>query len=141
MGANAGSIKGAVAGYVASRATKAVARATANAFKGNGSSTRAGTTGYKSGKKWNSLTDVNTPNAERQIGHINKQAFGGGQMRTDGEFVYRFDPAHKTGKIHMEVYKKIGSNRWQPYAECDPSTGNIIPGSIEQMSKRKPIRW
>ena len=36
MGANAGSIKGAVAGYVASRATKAVARAILN-FRGSGS--------------------------------------------------------------------------------------------------------
>ena len=98
--------------------------------------TRAGTTGYKTGKSWDSLKPVNSPEMQREIGKINKQAFGGGEMRTDGEYVFRFDPAHQTGKIHMEMYKKVAKG-WQPYAECDPQTGNILEGSLKEMAKRQ----
>ena len=67
---------------------------------------RKGTDGYKTGQTWENLKPVNKPEANRQIGKINKQAFGGGEMRTDGEKLYRFDNGHKNGKIHVEVYKK-----------------------------------
>ncbi len=77
---------------------------------------------------WNSLYDVNTPEMMRKIGKINKKEFGGGEMRTDGVYIYRFDPAHKTGKIHLERYRKIRSNVWQGYGEIDPDTGDLIEG-------------
>ncbi len=101
---------------------------------------RKGTDGYKLGEYWDNLKPVNTSKANQQIGKINKQAFGGGEMRTDGEKLFRFDNGHKNGKIHVEVYKKT-SKGWQPYAECDPKTGAILEGSLEEMARRKPVRW
>ena len=101
---------------------------------------RLGTSGFKEGKYWSGLNPVNTPAANSQIGKINKQAFGGGEIRTDGTYVYRFDPAHKTGKIHIEMYRKIKDNHWRAYAERDPRTGETIAGSIERLAQKKNIR-
>lgn len=101
---------------------------------------RLGTSGYKSGSKWADLKPVNTPETTRQIGKINKQAFGGGEVRTDGEYVFRFDPAHKTAKVHMERYKKIRNGVWQGYGEIDPKTGSVLEGSIDA-TKKRIIKW
>ena len=101
---------------------------------------RRGTTGYKSGKTWDSLTSVDSPAMQKKIGKINKQAFGGGQMRTDGEYLFRFDPSHKTGKIHMERYRKVRNNVWQGYGEIDPVTGAEIDGSIARTAHRE-VKW
>ena len=101
---------------------------------------RKGTEGYKLGKYWENLKPVNKPEANQQIGKINKQAFGGGEMRTDGEKLYRFDNGHKNGKIHMERYEKIGSNKWRGYGEIDPETGNIIDGSIAR-TRGRIVTW
>ena len=54
-----------------------------------GTKLRVGTSGYKLGKHWNNLKPVNTPEMQRQIGKINKKAFGGGEIRTDGKCIYR----------------------------------------------------
>lgn len=103
---------------------------------------RLGTSGYKSGPKWADLKPVNTPETTRQIGKINKQAFGGGEVRTDGEHVFRFDPAHKTAKVHMERYKKIRNNHWRADAEIDPQTGEPIAGSEAKLAKKvRDITW
>jgi flagellar basal body rod protein FlgF len=85
--------------------------------------------------------NVNTSAANKQIGKIKKEDFGGGEMRTDGKDLYRFDRAHQTGKIHLEKYVKTGKG-WQSYAECDPNTLKEIPGSVEKIAKqkRKPIK-
>jgi hypothetical protein len=77
----------------------------------------------------------------QKIEKICKKAFGGGQIRTDGESVYRFDPAHTTSKVHMEMYKKVGRGRWKPYAECDAQTGEILDGSLTKMETREVISW
>ena len=105
---------------------------------------RLGTSGYKGGQKWTDLKPVNTPETTRQIGKINKQAFGGVEVRTDGEYVFRFDPAHKTAKVHMERYKKIRNNHWRADAEIDPNTGDVIAGSAEKLAQReysRAIKW
>ena len=102
---------------------------------------RLGTSGYKGGSKWTDLKPVNTPETTRQIGKINKQAFGGGEVRTDGEYVYRFDRKHQTAKVHLEMYKKVRKNRWQPYAEVDPQTGRILEGSKAKMAERPLVEW
>ena len=103
---------------------------------------RKGTDGYKMGQTWENLKPVNKPEANQQIGKINKQAFGGGEMRTDGENLYRFDNGHKNGKIHVEMYKKIKNNHWRAYAEYDPVTGHPIEGSIEKFARKvRDIKW
>jgi hypothetical protein len=107
---------------------------------GSTSSGRQGTSGYKTGETWDSLTSVDNPAMQQKIGKINKQAFGGGQMRTDGTYVYRFDSAHKTGKIHMERYRRVKNNRWRGHGEIDPTTGELIGGSIQKTSERV-IKW
>ena len=99
-------------------------------------SSRAGMSGYKAGAHWNSLEAVNTEHAKRKIGKINKSAFGGGEIRTDGTYIYRFDNGHKTGKIHVEMYMKT-SKGWKAYAEVDPHTGNIIAMAKEN----RVIKW
>jgi hypothetical protein len=102
---------------------------------------RKGTAGFKEGAAWAKLQSVDSPEMKRKIGVIKKEAFGGGEMRTDGKDLYRFDRAHMSRKIHLEKYVKTGKG-WQPYAECDPETLKEIPGSVEKIAKqkRKPIK-
>ena len=77
---------------------------------------------------------------QRKIGKINKQAFGGGELRTDGKYVYRFDRGHKTGKIHLERYRQLKDKVWQGYGEIDPVTGKVLEGSIDRTATRL-IKW
>ena len=123
--------------------SKKAGKGTAGNLKAAGEAKpRLGTSGYKGGSKWTDLKPVNTPETTRQIGKINKQAFGGGEVRTDGEHVFRFDPAHKTAKVHMERYKKIRNNHWRADAEIDPQTGEPIAGSEAKLAKKvRDITW
>jgi hypothetical protein len=101
---------------------------------------RKGATGYKEGTAWEKLKSVDSSEMKRKIGTVKKEAFGGGEMRTDGKNLYRFDRAHQTGKIHLEKYEKTGKG-WQSVAECDPETLKEIPGSRDRIVKqRKPIK-
>jgi hypothetical protein len=101
---------------------------------------RKGTTGDKEGTAGEKLKSVDSSEMKRKIGTVKKEAFGGGEMRTDGENLYRFDRAHQTGKIHLEKYEKSGKG-WKSVAECDPETLTPIPGSEAKVIKRKPIKW
>ena len=38
-------------------------------------------------------------------------------------FFYRFDPAHKTDKIHLHKYQMVGSDKYKLIEEIDPETG------------------
>jgi hypothetical protein len=101
---------------------------------------RKGTTGYKQGTAWEKLKSVDSAEVKREIGAVKKEAFGGGEMRTDGKSLYRFDRAHQTGKIHLEKYERSGKG-WKSVAECDPETLAPIPGSEAKVANRKPIKW
>lgn len=151
----AGATVGAAASYTTRRFTVALNRALERSSRRDSSisyrkvqksgpnlkeAERKGTEGYKMGQTWENLKPVNKPEANRQIGKINKQAFGGGEMRTDGEKLYRFDNGHKNGKIHMERYEKIGSNKWRGCGEIDPETGNLIEGSIAR-TRGRIVTW
>jgi hypothetical protein len=81
---------------------------------------------YGEGKFWNKLKDVNDPDIRRKLGKINKQAFSGGQIRSDGTFIYKFDKAHQSSKVHLEVYEKVRNNVYKITEERDPETGATI---------------
>jgi hypothetical protein len=98
---------------------------------------------YGKGADWDSLKSVDDPSVQRKIGKINKQAFGGGQLRSDGTYIYKFDRFHQSSKIHLERYEKTAKG-WRRCAECDPETGNVIPGSEERLknsSTNRVIKW
>jgi hypothetical protein len=95
---------------------------------------------YGEGKFWNKLKDVNHPDIRRKLGKINKQAFSGGQIRSDGTFIYKFDKAHQTSKVHLEVHTKTAEG-WKPYMEYDPETGYEIIGSEAKLKNRPAVRW
>ena len=102
---------------------------------------RVGTTGYKEGSKWEGMKSVDDPAIQNKFGKIKKEAFGGGQMRSDGDYLYRFDPGHKNGKVHLEVYEKVRNGVYRAVRECDPNTGDTIAGSIARMAERPVIKW
>ena len=114
----------------------------------NGTNSNAGTSNnaprvireYKAGTSWDKMQPVNTSEAQRKFGKLNKQAFRGGELRTDGKDVYRFDNGHKTAKVHLERYRQLRNNVWQGYWEVDSVTGKVLEGSVEKTAKRI-ITW
>jgi hypothetical protein len=112
--------------------------------KATTSSDRRDTSGYGEGKFWEKLQSVDSPEMQQKFGGIRKEKFGGGEMRTDGRYVYRFDPAHAKGKVHVEVYRKIKNSMYRAVKECDSITGNTISGTVEKFRTpkyKRIVRW
>jgi hypothetical protein len=64
---------------------------------------------------------------------ISRRAKADIRMDRDG-FLYKFDPAHKTAKVHLHKYRDLGSNRYQLVEEVDPVSGTgklVTNGGIE----------
>jgi hypothetical protein len=105
------------------------------------SSARRGTSGYGSGKFWSGLKSVYDPTVKQVFASLKKQAFSGGQIRTDGTSLFKFDKAHQSGKIHLEVYEKIRNNVFKCVREVDAETGETIVGGIAKCAKKKLVTW
>ena len=128
MGANAGSIKGAIAGYVASRATKAVARASVSFFKGLGGSEKQRVTAVKQDadnyidgiKEKGVLSDKKIARDGREYFEIKKKFEYMGIKFKKGQFLER-DTQHHEWEYFRDKDTHLGA--------IDPLTGKIKPNS------------
>ena len=103
---------------------------------GDGSNQRLGTSGFKEGKYWGGLTDnanglknlgVKPKKIDEILGNIRKlKKYENGEIRAD-KFgnLYKFDPAHKSSKIHLEKIEKRSDGFWNT-AEVSHETGEIL---------------
>ena len=44
----------------------------------------------------------------------------------DRGFFYRFDPMHKTDKVHLHKYQHLGGDKYKLIEERDPDTGDLM---------------
>jgi hypothetical protein len=78
---------------------------------------------YGKGGYWEGLrTSKNDPSLEA----LKRKS--GGEVRFDGEYYYKFDPFHKTQKIHLHKYRHERGNRYKLIEEVDPVTGETLKG-------------
>jgi hypothetical protein len=88
---------------------------------GRGSGPGRVTREYGKGEYWDGLrTSKNDPSLEA----LKRKS--GGEVRFDGEYYYKFDPFHKTQKVHLHKYRYERGNRYKLIGEVDPVTGKTI---------------
>jgi hypothetical protein len=100
--------------------------------KGGSGAGRGGrvTREYGKGKYWEGLK---TKSQDSRLIAISRKAKADIRMDQDG-FFYKFDPAHKTAKVHLHKYRDLGSNRYRLIEEVDPVNGVgkvVTDGGVE----------
>ena len=85
---------------------------------------------YGKGEFWEALK---TKRQEPRLIALSRNAKADIRMDNNG-FFYKFDPMHKTFKIHLHKYQHLGSNKYKLIEEVNPVTGKckIISGEIER---------
>jgi hypothetical protein len=76
---------------------------------------------YGKGEFWDSLKSAKDDQSLINL----RQKSGGGEVRFDGKYYYKFDQAHKTHKVHLHKYQREGKNV-RLIQEIDPENGQII---------------
>jgi len=71
---------------------------------------------YGKGKYWNELS---------RNANLSKKSKGQTRVDAEGD-AYKFDPKHKTTKVHLHRYRHKGGNKWKLIEEVDPETGETI---------------
>lgn len=59
------------------------------------------------------------------------------ELRTDGTFDYCINQTANRG-VRLEVYTKI-KDKWLPFGECDPDSGQMFSDSFQAMNDRRAI--
>jgi hypothetical protein len=85
---------------------------------------------YGKGEYWEGLK---TKSQDSRLIAISRKAKADVRMDQDG-FYYKFDPAHKTAKVHLHKYRDLGSDRYKLIEEVDPANGvskTVTDGGVE----------
>lgn len=85
---------------------------------------------YDKGEFWEALK---TRRQEPRLIALSRNAKADIRIDNNG-FFYKFDPMHKTFKIHLHKYQHLGSNKYKLIEEANPATGEgkVIPEEVER---------
>lgn len=83
---------------------------------------------YGKGKFWDGLK---SGKEDQRLVHLKRKAKC--EIRTDGTYFYKFDPAHQSAKVHLHKYRHQGGDKYKLVAEVNPETGEVklINGDCE----------
>ena len=84
-----------------------------------------------SGEFWDKLI---TGKTDPSLLPLRKKSGSKMEVRFDGKYYYQFDKMHKTQKVHLHRYERVGK-KVRPIEEVDPETGNVIAKIVKPIEE------